>query len=365
MAKHAEFRIESEITEKEFLKFQEDFKKEIIQNGFTDVLTKAVPALQSSLKVLINEQIRLNGGGALPDTTPAVNGLMQPGVNPPKSESEILSYLTGGKTDVSKYNKAKDYTTLQETGIVFGQRQKGSDKANRIALRMDIDDSDTVQSQYAKASRFFQEAIFALPDAGGTIRYYANPGLDITGYVKIKCSTLTGAGDAEPFEGMSPAQRFQRNRHTKGYADWTLKQNGIDFIRKNFVDLTEVISQIKDGDYSTARTLLNKLDKGNKLGAIKTAASNLDVKTAQPSSMQSYTTAIQLINNMQLTKKTDDISTTYSLVSSYDDFPAGEVNFFENLMRNIRAWIVANEDVWFQLLADKVEQLIKRFESGK
>lgn len=366
MAKNAEFRLEATITEKEFLQFRDDFRRDIIRNGFDDIITQSVIQLKTELKFVVNEQIRSTTGGTLGAPTPSkTNELGQPSINPPKSEEEILKFLTNGKTDLSKYNKAKDYSTLSETGVVFGQKSRGMDRANRVALRMNIDEGETVQGQFSKAKQFFQDSVFALPDAGGNVKYYANPGLDITGFVKIKCSTLTGDGDAQPFEGMSPAQRFQRDRHRKGYADWTLKQDGIDFIRKNFVDLSEVINAIKDGDYETANTLLRRADKGNKLSTIRAQAQNLGNPTTQTVSMQAYTNALDLINNVQVTKKSDDLSSIYSLVSSYADFPAGEVNFFENLMRNVRSWVVANEEVWFNKLVEKVTKLIKKFESGK
>ncbi len=365
MAKHAEFKLEKEITEKEFLRLRDEFKKQIIVNGLDDILAKSIAQLQTQLKFVVNEQIR-SGTNVVGPVQPsdATNGLDQPTINVPRSEEEILKFLTNGKTDLSKYNKAKDFSTLSETGVVFGNKSKNMDRANRVSLRMDIDDGETVEGQFAKAKRFFQDAVFALPDAAGQTKYYANPGLDITGFVKIKCSTLTGDGDAQPFEGMSPAQRFQRDRHRKGYADWTLKQDGVDFIRKNFVDLSPIIEAIKDGNFATAGRLLAKADKGNKLSSLRTQVYNLENPTTQPVSMQAYNNSISLINNIQLTKKTDSLSTVYSLVSSYNDFPAGEATFFENLMRNIRSWVVANEEAWFQELVKKVDELIKKFESG-
>lgn len=365
MTKHAELIIVSEITEKDFLKLQKEFKKEVINSGLDGIVQTSVVKLQESLRFLINEQIRLADTTAPASRTNSVNGLGQTSVNPPQSEQEILKFLTNGKTDLSKYNSAKDYTTLQESGVVFGQKSKSMDKANRVALRMQILEGETVESQFARAKGFFQEAIFALPDAGNKIKYYANPGLDITGYIKIKCSTMTGSGNESPFDGMSPAERFKKDSTGKGFADWTLKQDGVDFIRRNFLDLTPIIEAIKEGDFGKASNLLRRADKGNKLSPLREQLANINSKTSQTVSMQSYTNTIELINNIQITKKIDDISTVYNLVSSYQDFAAEEVNFFESLKRSIRSWVVANEDAWFQQLVDKADQLIKKFESSK
>lgn len=366
MAKYAELEIITDLpSKKEMDEFIREFQNDIIKKGFDDVIEETLEELKTDLLFIVNEKIRVApASGVNQGQAAGLNDLGQPTVNPPKSDEEILKYLTNGKTDIAKYNKSKDYSTLSESGIVFGNFSRGQKQANRVALRMEIDDGETVQGQYSKAKQFFSESIFALPDSSGKIRYYANPGLDISQFVKIKCSTQTGDGDAQPATGMSPAQRFQRDRHRKGYADWTLKQDGMDFIRNKFVDLTEPMNFIKEGDYSRARTLLNRLDKKNNLPGIRAQAVNLDVKDTQAPSMQSYTNSVDLIRNMQVTKKSDDISTTYELVSNYDMTNATG-DFTEDLTRNIRSWVVRNEGVWFNKLVNKVIKLIKKFESNK
>lgn len=360
-----EFKILAE--SKDILKdLIKDFRKEIIEKGLDEPLASSIETLKVDLRFIINEKVGVNPGSPPGIDDKNTNGLGQSTINPPKSDQEVLNYLTNGKTDLSKYNKAKDFTTLSETGVVFGHRSRGQDSNNRVALRLDIEDGDTVQSQYAKARTFFQESIFALPDASGNMNYYANPGLDITSFLKIKCSTLTGDGDAEPFTGMSPAQRFQRNRHTKGYADWTLRQNGVNFIRNNFINLTPTMNLIKEGDFETARKVLNKTDKSNKLPGIKAQSTNLAAENPTKNetlknSIGSYINVISLINSIKLSKKVSPEAVTYSLVADYDDFSSEDSSVFKQVTAGLRIWVVQFETIWFNKLINKVSKLLKKY----
>jgi hypothetical protein len=368
----SEFRIVSVVTKKDIEKFKNQFTKDIVQNGLDSILKKSLWKLRDSLLTAVNEVLRVASpeeAKKAADPT-QVNSLYQPVVNPPKSEQEILKLLTGGKADLSKYNKAKDYTTLSETGIVFGQGSTGQTKANRINLRRDIEENETVSQQFAKANQFFKDAIFALPDTDGTIRYYKNPGLDISSFVKIKCSTMTGDGDGQPFTGMSPAQRFQRDRHTKGYATWTLRQKGVDFIRKSFIDLTDPIEAVKNGDLALASRLLDQKKYAVESNGDKTPSMKNEVDAAisgitKDKATKAYLDAVTLIHNIQISKKLEDKSATYSLVS-YDanESSSEETEFKSSLMRAVRAWVVSEENEWFSDLLIKVEKLIKDFESG-
>jgi len=354
--------IQETITSREFNRLAADFKREIIRNGLDKPIISSLAELKTELKFIINNEIRITPDSEATAIVNTKNGLGQTAINPPKSDSEILKYLTKGKTDLTKYNKAKDFSTLSETGVVFGQRSRGQDVANRVALRMEIGQTDSVEDQYFKARQFFQNAVFALPDSNGNIKYYANPGLDITQFVKIKCSTQTGAGDVEPEVGMSPSRRFQKDKSTKGYADWTLKQDGINFVRSNFIDLTPSMDFIKDGDFNRATALLDVADKNNKLSDIKTQIVDIENTAILPQDMKNYAGTIELINSIQLSKKIDAESTLYSLVySSSAGTEATDENSLKAILNSVRAWIVKEEGSWFKALVDKVTKLIKEF----
>src|SRR5690606_20721284 len=159
------------------------------------------------------------------------------------------------KTDLSKYNKAKDFTTLNESNVIFGHKNKGGQNHNRINLRMDIDSSDTVESNYEKAKAFFQRDMSVFLDSTGKLNYYTNTGINLTDHIKIKCSTLTGLADEiKPKKGMTPQERFERDSQNKGYAEWTIKQSAVDEIRKNFTNITDIVEAVKEGNLELATT---------------------------------------------------------------------------------------------------------------
>lgn len=350
-----------------FKEFQKDLRKEVIETGLDSVLSKSLIELRTNLKFIINERVtsapeQIDGTNVRSQT---VNELNQSFVSIPKSEEELVKFLTKGKADPSKYNKAKDYTTLSETGMVFGHKNRGGDSSNRVTLRMEIGPDETVESQFNKARAFFESAVFAFPQPGGKFGYFVNPGIDISQFVKIKCSTLTGFGDADPFEGMSPAQRFQRDTHTKGYAEWTLKQDAVNAIRKSFLNITDVIDLLKDGDYDRAKQVIDRIDKNNKLGEFKEQIDKLEARKDLPSTTQGYTNAIKLINNLRISKKISQEDVVYNLISDYDDFSAQQegVDFFAYVLRAIRSWVAEKEDEWFNTLVKDVERLIKKYES--
>lgn len=350
-----------------FEEFKKDFRKEIIEEGLDIPLQLAGKELKATLDYLVNKQITMNGQtpitGQNTTTQQQTNGLGQPEVNIPKSEEELVKFLTNGKSDPSKYNKSKDYSTLSESNIVFGHGSTGQGTANRVTLRMDIGPDESVESQYVKAKQFFQESLFALPDAAGNMNYYINPGIDMTPFVKIKCSVFTGDGDSKTKKGLNPRERFERNANTKGYADWTIKQEAVDVVRKNYVNITEVINFIKQGDYDRARELIAKVDKNDKLQPLKEQLDKLETGKDVPASTQSYTNAIALVQNLKIMKNVTPEDVTYTLVSNYSDFDSKQVDFFEQIQRAIRGWVVDHENYWYDSLVKRVDKLIKKYES--
>lgn len=348
-----------------FLEFKKDFRKQIIERGLDEPLSKTADQLRTELLFVVNEKIRAtNPATSVQGTeTPSNNGLNQPTVSIPKSEDELIKFLTEGKTDPSKYNKAKDYTTLSETNIVFGHGSQGTGAANRVTLRMEIGDDETVQSQYARAKEFFQSSLFALPGPAGGMNYYMNPGIDISQFVKIKCSVFTGDGDTKARKGLSPQERFDRNKTGRGYAEWTLKQDAVEVIRKNYINITEVINFLKQGDTDRAKAIVDLVDKDGKLDTIKQQIDKLESGTNVPSSTQAYNNAVNLINNLKIIKKVNQEDVIYTLVSDFSDFENNEVDFYTQIMNSIRSWGVEQEDYWFNSLVKKAEELIKQYES--
>jgi hypothetical protein len=375
---------------KQFMEFQEDFKVNIIENGLDKPINKSLEQLRTTLKDKINERVSDPATQGLPPSKlPEKNGLDQKFVNLPKSESDILEYLTDSKTDLSKYNKAKDFTSLDESKIVFGNYDRGMNKADRITLRMEIDPGETVEQQYIKAKAFFVDAIIAIPDYSGQTNYFMNPGLDLSDYVKIKCSTMTGDGNTKPKKGVSPQERFNRDSDDKSYAQWTLKKEAVDIIRKEYINLTPVINSIKDGKFSKALIELRSLSKkGDTKQLLDLQDKVNELKKESPKvskQMRNYTKVIRTIDSLDIIKEIKFNTTYYSLdvefqtevVKPEDSSDGNNETHYEDsvdekqeylsvsrkIETTIRKWVGINENVWFEDLIKQVDNLIRLYTS--
>lgn len=366
MAKDVEFSTNFD-TFDTFKEFKKQIRTQIIETGLDIPMGLSAKELKAELQYVVNKKITMNKPEVITgsnSTQQAINDLNQPSVNIPKSEEELIKFLTNGKADPSKYNKAKDYTSLGETGMVFGHGSKGTSKANRVTLRMEIEPDETVESQHQKATKFFEEALFALPNATGDVSYYMNPGIDLAQFVKIKCSVLTGYDDIKTRKGLNPVERFEKVKaNGRTYAEWTIKQDAIDVVRKNYVNITEVMNFIKSGDIDRAKQMIQLVDKTQSLGVVREQLDKLQTGIGLPATTQSYTNAIKLVNNLKIVKKVTQEDVTYTLYSSYDDFASNEGDFFEFIQKAIRNWTVDHEDYWFNSLVKRVEKLIKQYES--
>jgi len=355
---------------KDILNFTKDFKDNIVENGLDNILDASIEQLKTDLKFVVNEQIRIiPEEQKIQNKVGEENELGQPYINPPKSDNDVLKFLTDGKVDLSKYNKSKDYTTINETGIVFGHHSTGQKNANRIELRLEIQPDETVEQQYRKAKVFFENAIFALPDNAGRISYYMNPGIDLTPHLKIKCSVFTGTHDTDGETGMSPSRRFQRDTHRRGFAQWTFKQDAVQDIRSKYINLTDVVNLVKDGDYDRAKKLLQKQAQSKKVINPEKLQDMTDQvqklrenSTKSPTSMDDHKNIIELINNLQVVKRINDGTTYYSLVSDYED--NNNADFSRILEMSIRKWVTENENDWFKELVARTERLIQHYTSN-
>lgn len=343
--------------------FAKELKEQVIYNGLDDTLRHALVSLKKDLNLYINNIREIPFAKQQQDTE---NALGQVSINPPKSDADILNFLTNGKVDLRKYNKSKSFTQLQETGVLVGHYSKNVADANRITLRMNINSTDTVESHYTAAKKFINEAIFALPDEKGNLQYYANPGYDLSEFVKIKCSTHTGDGNEKPKKGMSPAERFKRDstRTRKDsdtpYAEWTLKQEAVGFVRQNFTKLTPVIESIKNGEFDEAEKLAEFLDKGNKTG-ITPQVTNLKQNTNITEPIKNYKNILDIINNLKWSKKLTENRVEYVLTSSYFSAEANTEQVYEDLKNTIKQWAAIRRKDWLEAIAKKLKRLIGKY----
>jgi hypothetical protein len=369
MAKFVEFSTNFD-TFDTFEKFKREFEVEIIQYGLDEPLKESLDKLKTSLKFLINEKTLSKPDQQVSQDVPVTSAteLNQTKTTMPKSDAEIIKHLTQGKVDPTKHNKNKEYTTPHETNLVFGNKNKHGEINTRVALRQEITSDESVESQFSKAKAFFNKTMFALPDRSGKVQYYANPGIDLSADVKIKCSTQTGDGNADPKRGLSPAERFKRDSKNKEdengrhFSEWTLKQAAVTRIQASFINITPVVDAVKDGDFDRAVTIAKIQDKSGKLPEVVKQTAQLPDGPAVAESTRNYTNLLKLVNNLTQIKKSSYTQVVYSLVSDYTASREDKI-YIDEVKLAIRNWVTENEEQWFNAFVKKVENLIKKYES--
>lgn len=347
-------------------RFVKEFRKEIIKKGLDKPISKSLKELKKVLFFIINEQIRNiatvdpgKPGRPIKDT----NNFDQPKINIPKSDYDIVKFFTGA--DPNLYGKDEKFSTLQESKFFWAYNNQGSEENRRITLRMQINPGDTVESHFKQAQEFINSAVFAIPGQSGKVEFFLNPGIDLSKYIKIKCSTVGGFGDTKPKKGMSPKDRFEKDSETKGYAEWTIFQNTIDeVVKSQFIKLNDIFEPIKSGDIEGAKTVINSKGTNRALTPILEQVEKLDKKEKLSPEIQTYNNIISLIKNLKIKKKVDKYKVTYHLVSEYDEIDKKSTPFFTEMKQQIAFWLVFEQDKWFEQVVKQATQFIKKFEKS-
>ena len=94
-----------------------------------------------------------------------------------------------------------------------------------------MDANESFDDHFNKAKNFYNEALYVFTDGAGNTKYYANPGVDLSQYVKIVCSRETG-------DTQKSRNRFDTHKDRRGYADWALKGEVINRIYNSFIDVS-------------------------------------------------------------------------------------------------------------------------------
>jgi hypothetical protein len=309
-----------------FERFKTGFRTNIIENGLDEPLKESAATLRADLLFLVNEKVRVSAPAKINTknvSTQAVGQTNEIKGSIPQSQAEIIKTLTNGKVDISKYNPSKSASTITQTNIAFAHNNKRTNSASRVTLKVETTSNATLEEEYARARKYFNEAVFAIPDSSGKINYYINPGIEIADDTKVRCSVNRGTGDIPQKHGQSPEQRFnrikknQRNPHkkpkkeqdnpeageSKNYAEWTLKQEALEEIKHKFVNITEVVEHIQRGDFDRAKSLLDKADKSSALPEVKQQVDKLEQGVGLSPTTKAYTDIIKLINNLKIIKE--------------------------------------------------------------
>lgn len=345
----------------DFSILQKEIKDKIIDNGFDDILTKALPQLKKQLQAILTEYQRIETN----KQTTEPSKVIQPPVQLPDSKEAIIKHLSG--LDIREYNNQKDktdyYSKNSNPRLVYSQDNRNRLDSTRVELKIPISPEETVQTQFQQAKKFFQEAIFAFPSERGQFDLIMNVNPNIDENIKIKCSKYTGDDDFEEFGGMSPSKRFESDKVTKNYAIWTLKQDFTQQIKDYGINLSRIAESLLEGEYDDAKNYLSSLGYGNK-EQVKDLNIKIDElernENLQPD-VESIKNISQLIKNLRVNKKISPQGTTYSLISDYGEIK--NMSFEADLDKQVSFWKNTNEAKWIKTLKNKIIEIIKKFYS--
>lgn len=346
-----------------------DSLNENLNTAVDGSLNTAVQRLKSRLFSVINSEVTTTGGITTEseDKTRQVESTV-PEVK--KSDKEIIKALTG--FDLEKFDKTKDYTSMVESKVVmhFSNSSRGGSIDNYsknpedqsivhpmssgLNFRIPMDVFDTFDSQYQKAKSFYNDSIFAF-EKNGKINYYLNPGIDLSNYVKVVCSTDTG--DTE-----KSREKFSTTWQEKGFADWSLKREAIDVIKNEFIKLDDVVSDLKEGNFEDAREKVNfKVTRQNKAQEINDKVNKFEDGSQLDQDTQSYRNIVTLIKNLSISKRTSGDTITYTLVTTYGS-GEGFLQFLYKARIEIGMWITENQEKWFNSILRAIEKSLTKYD---
>jgi len=341
----------------DFNKLKKEIETNVLDRGLDKVLEKSKRTLAKKLFNIISE-IKENRKFTAEDIEEGI-------VDIPKGEEEILKHLTG--VNIQQFNKTKDFTTITDSEIVFAHKNQGTGAARRVRLRIPMNPGDSYQSQLNQAKTFFNKTIFAIPNEAGEMKYYVNPGIDLSKHVKVVCSTQRGDDQTSESE-----DRFNRVTSDKDYAEWSVFQNTIEeIIEKSFIDITPIINDIKKGDSEEAVIKLNREKKTQKIDELRERVTRIQNNQELEPGMEAYNNLTGLIRTLRITKKRTKTSVIYSLEADFNEpnelsqSAQGSVNlerqFFDRLKSAIAIWKLNNVDHWVNALVKEIVQTIKKF----
>ena len=343
-------------------KLKKEVRKEIVDNGLDERLASDIMTLKKELLKTINEARQQNTNSETID---------EPILSITQSESELIKHFTG--LDPETIRKSKDFTKLVEHKVAFVRRDGnmlGNDPSPSkmtpgISYRMDMSQYDTFESQHNKAIDYFNNSLYVI-EQGGRRRFFINPGgHDLTRFIKVVCTKDTGdtANARERFEKYRTGNNRFRNNDSAGYADWTLRKEAINYIQNNFVDLTDIIEKIQNGEEDEAAiSAQRKTGRSTALSEFQAKVQNIkDRKDINPNT-EVYLNLVRMIKNLKILKRMAVDGVQYSLVTNDPSSTSEkEQEFLDNARNTIYMWEVSHQEKWVSALIRKVNKLVQRY----
>ena len=352
--------IDSKKALKLFEKISESIKPEVIDKGLDAVLAKDLIELREKMLVVVNREIKSK-------ITAQSQTATETEIKLPKSDEELIKHITG--VDLTKVSKTKDYNSLADGKLaIIANRTLGFGKgkidplnggptsplSSGVNLRLPMNPGDTFESQHNQALNYYNNAMFVFVDNNGKANYYINPGRDMSKHVKVVCSREAGDTDKS-------RARWDKHLEKRGYADWTLLAAGVEEIKKDFINISDVIEKLKEANYSEAKAILSRISqRSNTSINLSKKIDNLKENKDLSPGVEAYNNIVKLIRNLKLEKTIKKDSTFYTLVSSYDETITDYQNFQEKLKQDIMLWKITNEQKWVMTLLQSIIGLVRK-----
>jgi hypothetical protein len=341
-------------------KLKKDVRKNIVDYGLDERLSSDVTLLKRKLLGFVNsakQQIEVPTKKDEPQLTTT------------KSEEELIKHFTG--LDVQTIKKNKNFGDLVDHKVAFVRKDKnmlGNDPAPHkmtpgIQYKLDMNELDTFESQHAAALDYFNNALYVIEE-GGTRKFFVNPGgHDLSRFVKVVCTKDTGdtASARDRFESYRNGN--DRSRNVGGFALWTLRKEGIDYIKKNFIDMTDVVEKIQNGQEDDAISSSNaKSGRSSAIREFQEKVQDIKERKDLAPSVEAYLNIVKLIKSMQILKTMYDEGVRYSLVtvdnSSTND---KDEEFLDKVRDQIYMWEVSHQEKWVNTLLRKINNLLQDY----
>lgn len=356
------------------LKIIKELRVEIEENIIATGLDKTVTI---ELKQLKTEMLYIINTGAKSKITLQKDDFFEE-LKIAKVDVEMIKFLRN--VDLENVSQTKGYNSLVQGGVsvVSSKRLKKavsdmlgakptSPMSSGVNVRIPMSESATLESHLSRATKYFNSALFVLVDERGISRYYFNPGIDLSKYVKVVCSNTPGNSERaqQVFDrhktGARPGNRQDSKRTPNDYADYSLLQSGLELVKDKFVDLTEVIEKLKYGEYEEAKYILtgkrtmspNLEEVLNKIELYKKG------KQLAPST-KAYRNVVEILKNLELKKTKQKGRTYYTLVTRFDPNAEGTSEVQETLAKQVKLWKISSKDKWVETLVKKKLKIIQK-----
>lgn len=354
-------KFEARIDQKFVDKFKKEIRNSVIENGLDVTLEKDLEKYKKELLWAINSK---NPNVKEQDKVIATEEGLEKTIILPKSDEDIIKQLTG--LDLSKVRGSKDYTTSVESKVAIIND-------GRVRLRLPLGPYETFEENYERAKNFFNSAIYVSSDGAARTRYLLNTGYDLSMDVKVVCSRENGdtTRSRQVFESYKNSNIRPRQSKSEigNYAEWTLKQSGVAKMlnsKTGFVDLTQIVSKIKEGKIEEAFKIVETKNFGIRHTEITQKLDDLRQEKNLNPDMEAYTKITKLISSMSVEKIIKQEKVQYNLMVEDSEGETTDTynNLYTYVLKDVSLWIGYSSPEWIKQLENIIQKLISKYENA-